>query len=218
MKKSNNTLINKKNLCYLCGKNDLKPAFEKLNWSISCCDECGLYRLDFKGSYYKFIANYYNKAFFTGSDKRAGYFDYEGDKKAEKKNMQQYLRGILKYKKQGKLLDVGCATGLFMLEAQASNFDVYGIDVSEYALSIAKKRFGKKVQLGSVEESKLPHNEYDIVTLFDVIEHLADPRKVLIKVKDLLKDDGLVIINTGDTDSLLAKLQDKDWHFFIPPQ
>jgi SAM-dependent methyltransferase len=211
-------MILQNNKCYLCRNSNVEKAFEKLGWSISKCSDCKLYRLDFKGSYHKFISDYYNKDFFTGSSQRAGYFDYEGDRQAEKKNMLQYLNGITQFKNQGRLLDVGCATGLFMLEAQKKNFKVNGIDVSKYAIDIAKQRFGKNVTQTSFEKANIRKNTYDVITLFDVIEHVSDPRKVLKKIKNILNENGLLVINTGDTDSLMAKLQGKNWHFFIPPQ
>ena len=204
--------------CYLCGRQRTKPAFEKLGWTILRCGNCGLFRLQFKDSYQNFIRNYYDKGFFTGSTKRAGYFSYEGDRKAEDKNMHEYLQGIRRFKTKGKLLDIGCATGLFMLKAQEAGFDVSGVDVSEYAISIAKKRFGSKVKHSSIEQVRYQIANFDVVTLFDVIEHMENPKRVLRKLNGLLKNDGILVVNTGDSDSLLVRMQGKDWHFFIPPQ
>ena len=204
--------------CYLCKENSVQAAFKKLGWTILRCQSCRLYSLDFNDSYSKFIREYYNKDFFTGSETRAGYYSYEGDRSAEEKNMRAYLEGIKKFKRSGKLLDVGCATGIFMVEAQKDGFEVYGIDVSDYAVKIAKKRFGKCVKRQSVEKAAYTKKKFDVITMFDVIEHLSDPKKVLDRLAMTLADDGLLVINTGDTESFLAKIQGRDWHFFIPPQ
>lgn len=204
--------------CYSCKKNSVEKAFDKLGWTILKCNNCSLFRLKFTGSYDQFIKRYYSKGFFTGSKDRAGYFSYEGDRKAEGKNMQAYLQGVKRFKSSGKLLDVGCATGLFMLEAKGNGFDVYGVDVSDYAVKIAKSRFGRKVKNSSIEQVSYKSGSFDVITLFDVIEHLKDPIQVLKKLGYYLKDDGIIVINTGDADSLLAKIQGKDWHYFIPPQ
>lgn len=204
--------------CHLCGYQSPKKAFEKHGWGIFRCTSCGLYSLAFAGSYVDFIRSYYNKKFFTGSQDRAGYLDYEGDSQTEVKNMKSYVEGIKRFRKSGKLLDIGCATGLFMLEAQKAGFDVYGIDVSSYAISIARRRFPDRVKCASVERAKFKKTSFDVITLFDVIEHLGNPRRVLSRIAALLKPNGLLVINTGDTDSLLAKLQGSYWHFFIPPQ
>jgi len=206
------------NRCYLCHNQTLAKAFEKLGWTTLRCEHCGLYRLQFRGSYPQFLKKYYDRKFFTGSDKRAGYFDYEGDRDTEEKNMNMYLNNIKKYKHSGKLLDIGCATGLFMLRAEAVGFDVYGVDVSEYAVSIARQRFGTRVIKSSVEKANYPKEYFDVVTMFDVIEHLKDPRIVLKKVRTLMKDNGILVINTGDVGSFIAWLLGDDWHYFIPPQ
>ncbi len=207
-----------KEKCYLCKNNTASKAFSKQGWNILHCNNCGLYSLDFKGSYFNFIKDYYNKLFFTGSKKRAGYCNYEGDHWAEKKNMLNYLNGIRRFNKKGTLLDIGCATGIFLQEAEKKKFDVYGLDVSSYAIKIAKKRFGGRVKKTSIEKSNFPKNHFDVITMFDVIEHLQDPRKVLLTTSNHLKKGGLLVINTGDVDSITAKIQGKSWHFFIPPQ
>ncbi len=204
--------------CYVCSQRRVKKAFDKLGWTILRCSACGLYSLKFEGSYEKFIKEYYNKKFFTGSNERAGYFDYEGDKEAERRNMNSYLEGIRSSVKKGTLLDVGCATGLFMIEAEKAGFEVYGVDVSKYAIDIAKKRFKNKVKQSSIEQAHFKKNTFDVITLFDVIEHVSKPRTVLKKLRSLLMDNGLLVINTGDTGSLFAKMQGSYWHFFIPPQ
>ena len=204
--------------CYLCKHKTLSGAFTKHGWTTLRCRNCGLLSLEFRGSYAKFIREYYDRRFFTGSDKRAGYCNYEGDRYTEGKNMDMYLSGIKKFKSSGNLLDVGCATGLFMLKAKAEGFNVYGVDVSDYAVEIAQKRFGTRVKRSSIENANFPKGKFDVVTLFDVIEHLKDPREVLGKLRTFLKDDGILVINTGDSGSFIAKFQGENWHYFIPPQ
>ncbi len=206
------------NRCYLCRHQSLSKAFDKLGWTMLFCKNCGLYSLKFSGSYTKFIREYYDKRFFTGSSKRAGYYDYEGDRDTEEKNMTMYIKSIQKLKPSGNLLDVGCATGLFMLKAKQAGFNVCGVDVSEYAVKIAKKRFNKGVIKSSIERVTFPKQKFDVVVMFDLIEHLKDPRKVLERIRIFMKDDGILVINTGDADSFTRRLQGKDWHYFIPPQ
>ena len=204
--------------CYLCGSREPKIAFKKLGWNILQCKSCGVYNLDFAGEYQQFIRKYYDRGFFTGGSNRAGYLSYEGDRKAEDKNMANYLKGLRKFVHSGELLDVGCATGLFMLQAEKAGFTVTGLDVSEYATRIAKKRFRGRIKSESIENASYAPGSFNVITLFDVIEHLEDPRAVLVKLHGYLKKNGILALNTGDADSLMAKIQGKDWHFFIPPQ
>ena len=208
----------KTNRCYLCGFRIPSIAFKKLGWNILQCKSCGVYNLDFAGEYQQFIRTYYDRGFFTGGSNRAGYLSYEGDRKAEDKNMANYLKGVRRFVQSGELLDVGCATGLFMLQAEKAGFTVTGLDVSEYATRIAKRRFTGKIKTESIENALYAPRSFSVITLFDVIEHLEDPRAVLVKLHGYLKKNGILVLNTGDADSLMAKIQGKDWHFFIPPQ
>lgn len=204
--------------CYLCAQRVPVKAFSKYGYDILQCKSCQLFSLKFQKNYQDFVHEYYNEEFFTGSDNRIGYSDYEGDSWPEKTNMRRYLSRIKKFKKSGKLLDGGCATGLFMDIAKDSGFDVSGFDVSAYAVKIARKKFGNHVKRATVSSAKFPPNSFDVITLFDVIEHLEDPKKDLIHLGKMLKSDGLLMINTGDASSLLARIQGKHWHFFVPPQ
>lgn len=204
--------------CYLCQQRVPRKAFTKHGFDITKCPSCSLYALKFKDNYNQFIKTYYDKNFFTGGSDRVGYVDYVGDSWPEFQNMKRYLARIKKFKTKGKLLDCGCATGLFLDQAQKQGFDVYGFDVSEYAVDIAKKSFGTRVQVATLQDFKYKPRTFDVITLLDVIEHLEDPRKALRRLKRVLKSDGLLIINTGDAGSLLARIEGKGWHFFIPPQ
>ena len=194
-------------------------AFKKHGYTLLRCPQCGLYRTILPGSYRQFLKQYYAKGYFTGSSARAGYADYLDDSPVIRRNVQNYLKLILRYKLSGRrLLDVGCATGTFLEEAQRQGFTVYGLDASEYAIDQARKTFNDKVNLGTLSTVKFSPYSFDLVTLFDVFEHFHGPDKDLARCRKLLKTNGLLVINTGNTSSLLSKLEGPNWHFFIPPQ
>ena len=132
--------------------------------------------------------------------------------------MRNYLKEILKYQKDGKLLDVGCAMGFFMEEAEKKGFQSYGVDASPYAISEAKKKFGKRALLAPLSEVNFPPGLFSVVTFFDVIEHLQDPLGDLKKIKKILRDDGLLVIETGDASSPWARIMGAKWIFYAPPQ
>lgn len=203
--------------CYLCSKNSAVNAFEKAGWVFLKCKNCGLYRLKFSEEDNKLLKGYYDKRFFTGGNKQ-GYFNYEGDSNIINRNMEKFVKQIIKLKEPGNLLDIGCATGLFMIKAKEKGFDAYGIEMSDYAAMIAKKRFGNKVINSSIEKANYRAGKFDVVTMFDLIEHLINPRLVLKKVFKIMKKNGLLVINTGNVESLLARILGRKWHFFAPPQ
>lgn len=214
--------MNKIKICSLCGKKGAHSHFVKLGHQISKCPNCGLYSLNFEGDYQKFITTYYSKGFFTGGKLYRAYADYVGDKKTVLKNMKKYLTVIKKFKKKGKLLDLGCAMGFLIEEANQWNYDAYGVDISEYAVNIAKKLVGNnRVIIGKVEDLDRvlgKNNSFDIITMFDLIEHLENPKEVLKKVAKVMHKDGILVVQTGDAGSTWAKLMGKNWHFFAPPQ
>lgn len=117
---------------------------------------------------------------------------------------------IQDFTKRGKLLDVGCATGIF-LDVAAQYFEVEGVELSKWARDIASqnhKVYDKKL-------SELPFSrEYDIVTLLGVIEHFEDPMTELVNINRLLKPGGRVVIYTGDIDAWLPRLLRKKWWWF----
>lgn len=204
--------------CYLCHHKKTELCFQKLGYDVYYCPKCTLYFLDFGNDYDKFIKKYYQEGFFKGDKIFRAYADYEGDKPIELRNMARYLRHILKYKNSGRLLDAGCALGFLLEIAQKKGFEVSGLDVSTYAVKIARKKFGKWIYYSSLSKAKLPHKYFDAITLFDLIEHLKKPREDLRNLRNSLKNDGLLIIQTGDAGSAWARILGKNWHFYAPPQ
>ena len=117
--------------------------------------------------------------------------------------LKQYLKGI----KRGKVLDVGCAYG-FMLQKFPDTFVKFGIDISDYAISQAKKRLPNAIlKVGNVED-ELPFQEdfFDIVICNDVIEHLENPSIVLKQIQRVLKTNGILYINTPNFNWIRKKV------------
>lgn len=103
----------------------------------------------------------------------------------------------LKLKPKGRVLDVGCGSGAFLRLAKAFGYQVGGIDVSETAIRTVKEKFGiNNVYEMSVEELVTKaawKNSYDIICLFDVLEHLENPVEALAGLKNVLKTGGYIV-------------------------
>lgn len=130
---------------------------------------------------------------------------------------------INKYiEKSGKLLDVGCAFGLFLATAKNSGWDVTGVEISEFASKYAKNKLKLNVITGELEglirDNRIEKNSFDVVTLWDTLEHVCDPSSLLRGVRSVLKDEGLLFLSTLNIDSLESKEQGENWHFFRPPK
>lgn len=96
-------------------------------------------------------------------------------------------------KKGGSLLDVGTGTGQFLHHARHYYSKVYGTEVSESAIRIAKDKYGLDVLKGELEDMPLDE-KFDNISLFHILEHAPNPKRLLEKCKQLLNSKGIVVI------------------------
>lgn len=128
---------------------------------------------------------------------------------SENSNIRDFRKGldlIEQHRSGGKLLDVGCAVGVFLSMARDRGWDVMGVDVSPFAVSYAREKLGLDAVAGELEDVELPDKHFDVITLWDVIEHFPDPIATLREVRRILKDDGILFVNTPNEESLLKVL------------
>lgn len=194
-----------KKLCDICEQNNWLPLYKNL----IKCKYCGLIRSDDKF----FILNpakLYDINYFNGKD----YVNYQEEEIALSKNFKNRIEEIRKFKKNGKLLDVGCAYGFFLKIAKESGYNAEGVEINKKVASVAKKNSNCRIHVGNL--GKLNLKKYDIITMFDVIEHLKNPAEYIQKCYKLLNKDGLLIIETGNIESSLARLQKVKWRLIVP--
>jgi SAM-dependent methyltransferase len=165
--------------CNLCNETKTQVLFRKNSFNIVKCRNCGLVYVDLQSTYIK-IPDLYDFDFFEGNKKSRGYSGYLGEKDNIKRNSKKRWRRIERYQKRGKLLDVGCAAGFFLCTA-AENWEVTGVDISEYMSSYARDVLGLNVLTGGFVECNLPSEYFDVITMWDLIEHTQDPAENLAK-------------------------------------
>lgn len=130
-----------------------------------------------------------------------------------KKTYDRLVNNILKYKNRGRLLDVGCATGI-LLDAASTVFDVEGIELSKWAAKQAAQNH--KIYNSPLRETNLPKNSYDIVTLMGVIEHFTEPLQEMKAIAEILRPDGLLVLYTGDVEAWpWPRLLGKKWWWYM---
>jgi 2-polyprenyl-3-methyl-5-hydroxy-6-metoxy-1,4-benzoquinol methylase len=112
---------------------------------------------------------------------------------------------ILAHKQEGKLLEIGCGKGQF-LKLAARHFDVEGIDISKYAIAFIKPFLGKKVKRGNIEEENLTSEHYDVIVVFNVLEHLRRPGKVINKMYHALTKGGIAIGSVPHNSGLIGRV------------
>ncbi len=168
----------------------------------------------------KSFDNVYNQEYFSGAKNGFGYVNYDKDKEAMKNVFHKYLDKIEQYiinNKNKKILDIGAATGFFMKIAISKGFKIKGIEYSKDAAESGKKN-GLNISVGTIEDYDSKKEKFDVVTMFDVIEHIPNPKFSIKAVSNLLVKNGLLLINTPDSGSFFAKLMGSKWHLIVPPE
>lgn len=114
----------------------------------------------------------------------------------------------------GRVLDIGTAGGAFLDAANKYGYDVVGLEPSKYLVEQGKKR-GLKIIQGTLDTNTLEPHSFDMVCLWDVIEHLTDPHHALEKIRSLLKPGGILLINFPDIGTWQAKLAGKRFWWIL---
>jgi SAM-dependent methyltransferase len=116
----------------------------------------------------------------------------------------------------GSLLDVGCSAGLFLEIARDAGWDVWGIEPSAWLSSLARQRIGDHVVTGTFEASPFESSRFAAITMWDVLEHVADPSVFLARARALLRANGLLAINVPCRDSIIARVLRSRWPLLLP--
>ncbi len=125
-----------------------------------------------------------------------------------------HLESRLSLNGPGRLLDVGCHVGIFLEEAQARGWNAWGVEPSEWAVSQAHQH-GLQVVQGTLADAGFPEEHFDLVTLWDVIEHLPDPMGDLRRVAHVVRPGGWICVHTMDIDSPFARLTGERWPWLM---
>ena len=213
-------MSNPGNECNLCGSKDHQLVYQKLSKNeafqedyfiseakiqkpdkIFKCQNCGLVFAQLSQEGQKYIDQYSNMV-----DE-----EYLKEEAGRREASVRILKRIEAYKPKGKLLDIGCANGLFLDEARRRGWDVAGVEVSKWAASYARERLGLKVSIGSLHSACFPAESFDVVVMTDVIEHLIDPKGAFLEIARILKKDGIACISTPDIASTMSRLLGAKW-------
>lgn len=132
--------------------------------------------------------------------------------KAIEHGTNKRCRFVTRHKAAGRLLDMGCAMGGFLLGMRKqSHWTVAGVEVNQAVAHLAKERHALDIFAGTLEEAQYPDASFDAVTMWDVLEHLHDPLGSLQEIHRILHTDGIVVIRVPNLASWDAKLFGSTW-------
>jgi 2-polyprenyl-3-methyl-5-hydroxy-6-metoxy-1,4-benzoquinol methylase len=153
----------------------------------------------------------YAGEYFTGAE----FGDYASQHPTFARNFRAYLDRMRRAGATGgRLLEVGCAYGFFLEQAQRS-FDATGIDVNEPAIAAARA-LGVRAEYAEFLSYPV-ETAFDVICLWDTIEHLLDPRAYLSRAHAGLRTGGWLFLTTGDIGSAMARLRGAGWRMIHPP-
>jgi cyclopropane fatty-acyl-phospholipid synthase-like methyltransferase len=133
------------------------------------------------------------------------------------RHFEDRLRQLQPYVRPGRLLDIGCSCGYFLEVAAAQGFDVRGVEFSKSAIAAARPDLQARIVNGSLED--LPADErFDLISAFDLVEHVPDPAAFLQQCRARLVAGGVIALSTPDTGHFLRPLMRSRWPMLQPMQ
>ena len=207
---------NNQKTCPVCTA-QLRPRFNYYDYHYYRCPECGLvatlplpdaesieahYRSKFEAGNYQLLrdnAERYKKIYRDGARLIGSYLQRQG----------RTFAGL-------KVLDIGTFTGEFLEVMQEMDADVYGLELQSEAVEIANQKLPGRVLKADVHDTIYPQIDFDLITLSGLIEHVVDPELMLGRVFELLKPGGLIMLQTPNSASLLARLMRQYWPPYSP--
>ena len=201
--------------CRICFSETFDLRFVKNNFRIEQCCRCGLTQVTNSPPSSE-IDSYYDEDFFTkfydrllNDPKRQAYEYNKFNFRLEE--IEQFIPH------KGKILDVGCSFGFFLDAARGKGWQPFGVEISEFAANYARNNFDLPVMTDLLEELALDSGYFDVIALWNVIEHVEKPTQLIEEAARILKEGGLLVLTTGNIDSPIAKLRKAKWRVLIPP-
>ncbi len=117
----------------------------------------------------------------------------------------------------GRMLEIGCGNGTFLLRAKSRGWNVQGLDFDPEAVRQARSR-GIRVEVGELTQDRFAENSFDAIVMQHVVEHLSDPIEVLSVCRTILSPGGKLVIVTPNPDSLAHSMYQEHWRGLEPPR
>lgn len=129
---------------------------------------------------------------------------------SRRKRVEHFIR-------KGRILDIGCARGVFLSIMRESGWETFGLELNEETASYARNALGLDIRTGRLVDTQFDNEFFDVITVWHVLEHLPDPVLTIKECNRILKSGGLLVVAIPNFDSLQARISGKYWfHIDVP--
>lgn len=194
--------------CPVCESADARLRYRITNFRVYDCRGCGLVylwpQLDDDA-----VREMFSRLYTEGEGsvpELKTYYDFTYRDEPSNPLVQLYERwldAIERRRPPGRLLDVGCGTGLFLAVARRRGWSAFGVDECEEATRHARDHFGLEVRVAPFSEVARAGEDFDAITMWDILEHARDPTAVLSDARDSLRRGGVIGLSTPNQRSIL---------------
>lgn len=187
--------------------------FEVAEQTLHRCPSCGFVQVEKEPSAQELDAIYCD-GYFTSAK-------YRGDQNAKDRENERRLSLLKRWARpESQVLDAGCSTGDFLAYAKHA-YEMHGLDYSAFAIEtagIANPELVGRLKSGPIEDTEWKDSSFDAICLWDVIEHLWDPVRVVGDLLAKVRPGGVILISTPAIDAVTARVSGRYWPFMTPPE
>ncbi|MBC7876344.1 MAG: class I SAM-dependent methyltransferase [Anaerolineales bacterium] len=198
--------------CPICNS-PAHRVFQKYEYWICECVACHHRFVEITPSA-EHTSQIYQDEYFTGG--AAGYSDYLGEEKLLLEHGKRYGALLKKYTIPGTMLDVGAAAGFLLKGFQESGWQGMGLEPNASMASHGRAHLGLQMETGGLENFSSTQ-QFDLVSMIQVIAHFSDIRQALQKAAYVTRDNGFWLIESWNRESWVARLLGQNWHEYSPP-
>lgn len=207
------------NDCPICSSDATEPAWNVGAYELARCRECAHLYVS-RGFDASQLEQAYGKAYYAeGEDSSCGYRDYLADAAKRMRGFDELLNKVERYAtERGTLLDYGCAVGLFVRVAKDRGWQAMGYERSDWAANVGRQQFGVDIVVGTSGAPPAGFDGlFDVVSMWDVLEHVEDPQRTLVSAANWLKPNGILALSTVNAESYGARHAREHWRHLAPP-
>ncbi len=202
--------------CTICGTGPAEFKFRKEEYEVLECSSCGLVFWAVPENHH--AEAIYDSAYFDGVEARRGFSDYAAMEPAFRHSFRRRTQALGPPPEGGCLLDVGAAYGFAVSEASRAGWNAIGVEISTAAARHARDVTGARIAVGNSKALPFASESIDVITMWDVLEHVADLHRSLDELHRILRPGGRLVLTTTDVGSLLARVSGSHWHFYNFPE